>query len=502
MAKVSHNTPLAYLMMNYDEVGALEFYRELFPVGSFEDKAVWDAERQEWDYSSIERYDMAGRKQWKYNAIAIEVTKQKRRLENGREKPIVHRYTVTDDLDVLRELQSSNNFCLMAPISYVGKERKAENARQCFAIVIDVDRIKMKGEYPVGLHNMLFQTTHKPATEIYHLPKPTFVVASGTGVHVYYVLEQPVRLFYSNSQALQKLKAKLTEKIWNDGVVEIKSKADIQQEGIYQGFRIVGTITKKGERVQAFRTGEKVSIEYLKQFVPASYMAYIDTSLKCQARSVITLEEALEKCIDWKPGSRKQIPFNRAVYDNWLKRIREEASVGHRYHCIATLAVYAKKCSFYDEKKNPDPVTYEELEQDALDLVDIFDAKSDDEDNRFTVDDVYAALEFYHDRYTNMTRDRISKKTAIEITPKIDRNWQKQADHLEEARMIRDLRQKRKGRKWYEGGGRPSKENLVREYMIEHPYSSGREIAEALHISTATAYKHMKKIREESSWNL
>ena len=39
--------------------------------------------------------------------------------------------------------------------------------------------------------------------------------------------------------------------------------------------------------------------------------------------------------------------------------------------------------------------------------------------------------------------------------PANKRNYQKQADHLEEARAIRDIRMKRQDRDWREGNGRP-----------------------------------------------
>lgn len=45
------------------------------------------------------------------------------------------------------------------------------------------------------------------------------------------------------------------------------------------------------------------------------------------------------------------------------RKIFEGARVGHRYNCLMVLTTYAMKCSMYDEKHNPEPVTYEELEK-------------------------------------------------------------------------------------------------------------------------------------------
>ena len=60
-------------------------------------------------------------------------------------------------------------------------------------------------------------------------------------------------------------------------------------------------------------------------------------------------------------------------------------SVNHRYWCIFYLAVMANKCG----------VPYDELEDDAYGLLERFDALSVEPDNRFTANDVAAALEAF-----------------------------------------------------------------------------------------------------------
>ena len=86
-------------------------------------------------------------------------------------------------------------------------------------------------------------------------------------MHLYYVLDKAIPLFNDTAKQLQALKNELTRKIWHGTVVDITHEKEIQQEGIYQGFRIPGTITKKGDRARAFLTGDKVDLEYLNSFV-------------------------------------------------------------------------------------------------------------------------------------------------------------------------------------------------------------------------------------------
>ena len=65
--------------------------------------------------------------------------------------PKVKKYIVTDELDAIEEVCRTDDFCLMSPISYAGKNRTAENARFLYAFAVDLDRLRMDGQDPVGL---------------------------------------------------------------------------------------------------------------------------------------------------------------------------------------------------------------------------------------------------------------------------------------------------------------------------------------------------------------
>lgn len=96
---------------------------------------------------------------------------------------------------------------------------------------------------------------------------------------------------------MQELKRALTAKVWNGFVVDIKSQKEIQQEGIYQGFRMPGTVTKQGERVRAFITGGKVTIEYLNGFVEEINRA--KKAERVKKRGKVNRDEAARKWPEW-----------------------------------------------------------------------------------------------------------------------------------------------------------------------------------------------------------
>ena len=93
-------------------------------------------------------------------------------------------------------------------------------------------------------------------------------------------------------------------------------------------------------------------------------------------------------------------------------------------------------------------------------------------------EDIKSALEAYSKEYYNFQLVDIEKLTDIRIE-RNKRNFQKQADHLEEARAIRDIRMKRQGREWRNNEGRPkgstdkkprkNKRELVQRYRKMWP---------------------------------
>ena len=464
------NTMTEWLSTYFDEVDPKNFYRGVFPEGSFEKKGVL----------------VKGG----YNGIMVSVTNKIR--EDG--TPVVRRYLVTDDLDAIDKACETDDFCLMSPISYAGMTRTADNARFLYAFAVDLDRLKMKGDDPIGLRalwNRHIETADR-------IPKPTFIVSSGTGLHLYYVLTDPVALFKDSARKLQGLKRDLTSPIWHDTIVDIESVKDIQQEGIYQGFRVPGTITKKGDRARAFLTGKKISIGELIRYTEG----FRKDREKLEERQFVkkkslTKEKARELYPEWyerriENGEPKGAwHVSRNVYEWWKDQILKGASVGHRYYCMMVLAVYARKCSMYDEKFNPNPVTRAELERDAFGLIDHMESLTQSEDNHFTTGDVLDALEAYNEKWISYPRNSVEYRSGIRIDAN-KRNGQKQKDHLEEARAIRDIRAKRRGEAWDARNGRKSKESVVTDWILHHPEGTKADCIRETGLSKPTVYKYWK----------
>lgn len=453
------------------EVSPREFYRGIFPAGELDEAGAFT--------------------KGKYTGVVVAVEKGKK--WNGRQK--VKRYSLTDDLEAVDIAVSSDDFCICSPLSYAGKQRTAEHARMIYAIAVDVDKIRVtRDRYGAERATGLINLWERHIMEVKRLPRPTYIVSSGTGLHLYFVLEKPLPLYEDIAFELQEYKRELTRLIWHDTIVDIKFADEVQQEGIYQGFRMPGTITKSGGRARAFKTGERVTMEYLNSFVGPLFRA---RKAKEHKRGNVKLAEAAEKWPGWyerrivRGEKRGQWNISRNLYDWWKEQIKSGATVGHRYYCLMMLAVYAQKCSHYDAKHNPQPVTREELERDSFELLENMEKLTTDENNHFTEDDILAALEAFDERWTTYPRNSVQYKSGIAIKEN-KRNGQKQTDHLEEARAIRDIRAARRGERWDAHNGRKSAEGIVTSWKKEHKNGTIKECINETGLKKTTVYKYWK----------
>lgn len=459
------------LRQRFEYIEPMDFYREIFPLGELDE---WREVPQD---SSEHRY----------TGILVEITDSLK--ENGKQR--VKRYTVTDDLDEIDGAMYRNSFQVLAPISYVGKSRKSENARIMYALVIELDYLLVSdaGEQ-VGLRDLIHQWNNGV------IPIPTYTVASGNGLHLYYVFERGIPLFPNVVKSLSEYKRLITRQIWNKYTTTDYEEEKIQYESIFQAFRMVGTATKSGDKVQAFCTGERVSIEYMNSFISDFALKYSPLARIPEVyKSDLTLADAMKKYPDWyerrivRNEPKRHWVCKRDLYDWWKKKIVNEAKVGHRYYCMMMLCIYAIKCD----------ISHDELEQDCLELMQDFETITESDDNHFTKKDVIDALQSFEDKgLVTYPVNSISYRSGIPIQ-KNKRNGRSQAKHLQGARAIRDINNEN----WREGNGRKPKTLIVVEWRKANPNGSKAECIRDTGLDKKTVYKWWDSVSEyRLSFNL
>lgn len=451
-AEDSYKAKRDYLDSRFgDALDPMDFYRELYPSGSFE-----QPHQRGYDYAKESASER------RPNGIITEILAE----PDGARK--TKRWVVNNDLQPLRDMQGTDRFGLMAPIGYSGVKRDLKHAYTIYALTFDLDEPNIP----------LFFDNAKAEAQ----PQPTFTVLSGHGLHLYYQFEEPQPLYPHNIKAFQALKRALTMQIWNPNTSHIQP----QHQGINQGFRIVGAASKLGKDypVRVWRTGQPKTVDYLPEFI-FNKKAHSE-ALSLFERPRMNWEEAKERYPEWaarKTGKAKQSYWHikRDLYD-WWKHQYTAASNGHRYFYLMCLAVYARKCD----------IPREELEHDARQIAEYLDSLSPaDGTNPFTQEDMKAALKAYDDKYQTFTRDAISHLAAIPIIPN-RRNGRKQKEHLARARAVQTVDDPLGA--WRNKNGRPigsgTKEKTVRDYIALHPDQSVTEIAKALNVSRPTVYKY------------
>lgn len=435
----------------YESVCAIDFYDDVFGEDLEE-------HRMPEDYRTGE-----------YGAIAVEQIPYKK---DGKDLVRGRRTTVTKgNMELYDLIERSERFCMIAPISYAGKRRTNANARFMYALCIEVDNIKEK----TGLNELIYSWERRVST----MPKPTYIVCSGNGVHLYFVFERPIPLFRNVFEQMGEAKKYWTRIFWSSYVTYSNKESEVQYESINQPFRCVGTVAKDGKAyAMAFKIGEKVTIEYLNDFLPE------ELKINVVYKRNLPLEEAKEKYPNWYKRrieeGKERGHWNRyeGIYYDWIEKMRQGAKVGHRYNCLENLCSLAVQCN----------IAPEQVEKDCRELAVMLEEQTVEEGNHFTEYDILCALKTYHEASEGAYRRRIefiSAKTGIPLTPN-KRNGRKQKDHVIVMNKMKEVKRVL-GEQINEG--RPQKLEIVYQWRIENPNGTKAECIRETGLSKPTVYK-------------
>lgn len=431
-------------------VDPMVYYRDMFPAGSFEPF------REKGEPNDPRRPN---------GLITI--------MDDSGQRGRTHNRVVFDDLE---EIQNNldKDFVLIAPVGYSGRRRLSQYAYHLFGFVIDLDDVG-----PKQARDLLYQMQNGI------LPQATYVVNSGTGLHVVYLFEEPIPAMQQYYESLNRLKADISNQVWNSYTSRSKDK---QSQGIFQAFRMVGSPSKLGAdyRVTAFKAGPKTTIHSLNEFADKENRCIFDDW------NHTSLEEAQEQWPDWyqrrvveqRPVGdydldEQQLQRRRSWYDAWLKRIRKGAIDGNRFYCVAVLFTYACKAEI--------PPT--EAYQDALELLPWLDGLTASETNHFTEQDILDAMQYYDRKYIKLGRKGIKRMTQIDIG-QTKRNGKTRAQHIKVMNFYRDEIHGKTD--WRNKDGRPSKQTQVETWQAANPNGSKADCARETGIDPKTIRKWWK----------
>ena len=411
--------------------------------------------------------------------------------KTGKEEEAKFDQRVHDDLSELGEA-IGKRLAFMAPISYFGKRANGDNARYLYALVIDIDGIGIE---------QLKRLVHSTVDDDFYMCPPTYIVNSGHGVHLYYVLKEPVPCYKNLRKPITRLKNGIARMVWNDRTSTIKDHRDDQPWS--QMYRVVGSLSKLGTGypATAYRTGEPVDIMDFNEYIFDEYKIKPLDSYKPSGISGHDLEYWKEHNPDWykrkilhqyetKEVSGGKFPW---LYESLVPKVRLGAKVGTRYHSMCVL--------FADAALGGIP--YSQVYETCVAMVDFLNRDAD-KDNQFTIADVECAAKYYTTSFGHwLTLDRIEAMTELKFE-RNKRNYRKQDDHLKKyipfkrsMGECKDTRFGAEGGNDATKGGRPTAEQTIREYLQNNPTAKKAEVIKNTGLSKPTIYKYYNKIKEE-----
>ena len=432
----------------FPEVEPKAFYREMFSEGSLQST----------------EHDGKG------NVIATQIR------PSGRGK--TKQWIVDDSLRMLDKV-IGDEFGLVPPISFYGKTHKKQNAHELYAVAIDIDYVGVQ-----QLKNLLKQFGNGVQL------RPTYLVSSGKGVHVYYFLKEPVQLYHNLESTLADLKESFIRRLWNDTSSLKPDDPDIT--GIYQGFRCVGSQSKLGEAypVRAYKLSDnRYTLEDIKASIPDCKvdLSVLTVKPRLKDNKRMPIEKAKQLYPEWyqarviegQPKRKGTWTCNEALYEWWKDKITTNVKVGGRYFSIMALCAYGLKCG----------ISEKQIKKDAYSFLDHLESLTDDETNHFTREDVKDALKALQADNkllsTMASREWIEKQTKVPIPPN-KRNGRKQAVHLKIARFTLEVMNEENGESLQ---GRPDKSKIVQEWRSAHPEGRKADCVRDTGLDKKTVYK-------------
>lgn len=453
--------PLETLVERFPEIEPLDYYRAIFPAELMEERGKLE--------------------DGKYNGIAIQLR------EDGKAR----RVHITRELEQISEMLESQEFLMVAPVLFAGKQANIQNARWLTALEFDLDFLRVKGGEVVGLDALFFYAgiTEGEPYETHRIPRPTYIILSSErNLHVVYLLEKPLAMYQNVVKQVRAYRKAIIPKLWKSYVTDAYENPQFETSPV-QAFRLVGSKTKQGkDKVRCFLTGEPLRLEELNSYVPE------DSRITTKALySKHSLEEAKELYPEWyKHRIEENLPprtwqAHRGLYDWWKNRL-PEIEVGHRYFYLLCMASFAVKCG----------ISEEELLEDMAQARRVLDMISP-EDNPLTLADMAKAAQAYQEKYRMLTRATISRLCGVEIQAS-KRNGRPQELHLSIARSTLALLNKANGEALQ---GSPSRKKDVLSYFQDNPKASISQAARDLDASRYTVRKWIHVLMDEGkleSW--
>lgn len=369
-----------------------------------------------------------------------------------------NKHIVPMSIDEAMEQSEDRNDVLMGGCTYFNNWISKKSAKDIYTFIIDMDNV-YSGTLLNALRNDWKSANGEP------LVKPTYIVNSGTGLHLYFILTQKIPNYKATTENLDKLYRALAIQQTTKRVYLHK-----QVQWFGQDFRMAGGLNKYGWRNTIFKVGDKWDIDELAKGVGLQDVHFTRYGEKRSKKTSVRKDRQ----------NREGWRSNRAFYDYALRNCRAKTKEGNRYTSMCALSVIAWKCN----------VSKEELEKDLLSLLPDYNKGAT---RQIKEKEIYSAMKMHNKKAMLTQRESLENWQGWEYKP-IRRNGRKRADHIKYMNTMKRFK-KELGEPVNEG--RPTKEHIVREYRMLHPNATKTEVVR----NTSLSYDTVRKYWEQEQKN-
>lgn len=370
------------------------------------------------------------------------------------------------ELDDAIDFSMSRNDVLLGGVAYFNNWISKKSAKEIYTFIIDMDNV-YSGTLQNALQNDWKSANGEP------FARPTYIVNSGTGLHLYFVLEEPIPCYRRSLEDIDKVYRQLA--IQQSRRVYVNR----QVQWFGQDFRMAGGQNKYGWENAVYRIGDKWDIDKLAKAVGVDthFVRYGEPKQNVQLEKKKRQRRAIT---GWKS--------NKAFYYHTLEGCKEKTKEGHRYTSLCSLTVIAFKCG----------IPYEELEQDLLSLLPGYNKGAQ---RKIKEKEVYSALKMYNDKAMDTRKESLQHWQGWDFNPP-NRNGRKRKEHLHAEFWKNDkgrptinvCKQNRElalqfMREQGEIKGRPAAQEKVKQFREENPEATKADCIRATGLSKPTVYK-------------
>lgn len=311
-----------------------------------------------------------------------------------------------------------------------------------YALVLDIDYMD-----PDTLGRLMDRIKSR------ELPRPSLIINSGSGVHLYFNFTEPVDTLKRRLPALRAILDKLADIFTGYGKMD--------RHPLTQSFRPVGSQTKLGNVAAGFITGDRWTVEQL------AAITAVDLGGNFLPLDIIKKDPPTPKPKTKKAANVAFLPnAKRKFFRYCAERVFKLTDLGSRYMALFGIAIVGYKTH----------TPREEVIAEMESLVKIWNRRHPEKPVEWR--EIDKAMDGYSQKFLMVRAATLEEYFGWQFERKIPRRGQTRADQLELARAVKDAKIPLK------------KRQAIANYLKKHIATTVTEIARALNMSRTTVIKY------------